>query len=118
MAELAPVARAGDALEALRAIALTDAPRTRRQDVYAAMAVFAAACLEREMTQTAADTLAFLLQAPGVSASIRGEAAALFDDMDSRVCPRVILDARDFATGMDFLTMLEYLLDVIQPDST
>ena len=84
----------------------------------AALIAFAAACLERDMTQTAADTLAFLLQDPGVSKTIRDEAAEIFDDLESRICPRVILDARSFADGMDVVTMLEYLLDLIKPHTT
>ena len=36
----------------------------------------------------------------------------LFADLESRICPRVILDARKFAADMDLASMLEYLLDV------
>ena len=88
------------------------------EDLYPAMLSFAAACLERDLTQTAADTLAFLLQYPGVSATFRDEAAELFDELESRICPRVILDARVFADGMDLTTMLEYLLDHINREAT
>jgi len=82
------------------------------------MLSFAAVCLERDLTQTAADTLSFLLQFPGVSATIRDEAAEFFDELESRICPRVILDARVFADGMDLTTMLEYLLDHIKREAT
>jgi len=114
MAELMRVAPANDALESLRA---GDASG-RRDDVYAAMIVFAAACLERDMQQTAADTLAFLAQDAGISAAQREEAAEIFDELESRICPRVILDARALADGMDLLTMLEYLLDLIELETT
>lgn len=114
MAEMAPVAQSDDALVALGAIDRTDGDSA----VYAAMLAFAAACLERDMTQTAADTLAYLLQDAGASATVRDEAAEIFAELESRICPRVILDARSFADGMDFATMLAYLLDVIQSETT
>ncbi len=114
MAELMRDALAKDALESLRAV---DA-NGRSDEVYAAMIVFAAACLQRNMQQTAADTLAFLVQDPGLSVAQREEAAEIFDELESRICPRVILDARVFADGMDLLTMLEYLLDLIELETT
>ena len=112
MAETALAAPADTALASLRAIARQDAAETRRQEVYAAMLAFAAACLEGGLTQTAADTLAFLAQAPGLSARLRDEALEILDELASRICPRVILDARAFAEGMDLLTVLAYLLDL------
>lgn len=118
MAETRLAAPANNAVEALREFALNDSPRTNRHEVYAAMSVFAVACLERGLTQTAADTLAYLLQDPGVIATVRREAVEIFDELESRICPRVILDARAFAEGMDLLSMLEYLLDVIEPETT
>lgn len=118
MAEFALAAPADTALASLRAIARQDAAETRRQDVYAAMFAFAVACLERGLTQTAADTLAFLAQAPGLSARLRDEALETFADLESRICPRVILDARAFAEGMALRTMLEYLLDLSGLETT
>lgn len=118
MAETGLAASAIDAVAWLRGIALRDDAHASRRELYSAMFAFAAACLERDMTQTAADTLAFLLQDPGVSEAVRGEAAEIVDDLESRICPRVILDARSFADGMDLRTMLEYLLDVIKPEQT
>ncbi len=118
MAELTQTATAIDALESLRASAPVDGASGDHDEVYAAMIVFAAACLEREMVQAAADTLAFLLQEQDVSAKHRDEAAEIFDELESRICPRVILDARAFADGMDLLTMLEYLLDLIELETT
>lgn len=118
MAETGLAAPAIDAVARLRRIALRDYAHISRRELYSAMIVFAATCLERDMTQTAADTLAFLLQDPGVSETVRDEAAEIFDDLESRICPRVILDARSFADGIDLLAMLEYLLDVIKPEQT
>jgi len=118
MAEMMQVVPANDALELLLDIARDDDAQGRRHDIYAAMFAFAAACLKRDMTQTAADTLAFLLQDPEVSLTVRAQAAEIFDELESRICPRVILDARGFADGMDLPTMLEYLLDLIALETT
>ncbi len=118
MAEFALAAPADTALASLCAIARQDAAETRRQDVYAAMFAFAVACLERGLTQTAADTLAFLAQAPGLSARLRDAALEILDELASRICPRVILDARAFAEGMDLRTMLEYLPDLSELEKT
>lgn len=118
MTELTLVASGNDALDLLRGIVSKDDSRARGKDIDAALIAFAAACLERDMAQTAADTLAFLLQYPGVSASVRDEAVEIFDELESRICPRVILDARSFADGMDLSTMLEYLLDLIGAKTT
>ncbi len=117
MAELMRAAAAKDALESLRAGKIYGR-HDDHGEVYAAMFAFATACLERDMTQTAADTLAFLLQDPFVSVTVREEAAEIFDELESRICPRVILDARAFADGMDLPTMLEYLLDLIKLETT
>ena len=82
------------------------------------MMLFAATCIDHDMTQTAADILAFLLQDDYAGDTIRDKAAARFDELEQRICPRVILDARSFAEGMDLPTMLEYLLDLLTPEST
>lgn len=117
MAEMQLAASSDGAPDLLRVIALGDA-NARHQAVYRAMLAFAGVCLESAITQIAADTLAFLLQAHGVCESVRDEAAEVFDELERRICPRVILDARSFAEGMDLPAMLEYLLDVIESETT
>ncbi len=106
------------ALDVLRSIAAQDDSSVGQQEVYAAMLAFAGACLERDMTQTTADTLAYLLQDPVVNTRIRDDAAEAFAELSSRICPRVILDAQAFADGMNLKSMLAYLLEVVSPDST
>lgn len=118
MAEMAQVASGGSGLDLLRGIASTDTGSASREDIYPAMLAFAAACQKHDMIQTVADTLAFLLQYPDVGTSVRDEAAEIFNELESRICPRVILDARVFADGMDLTTMLEYLLEHFKPDTT
>lgn len=84
------------------------------QSVYKAMACFAETCIARGMTQSAADILAFLRLQPDLNADLLDCAEEMFADLESRVCPRVILDAREFAAELDRRTMIEYLLDVAQ----
>ncbi|MCY4063395.1 MAG: hypothetical protein OXG53_13580 [Chloroflexi bacterium] len=76
------------------------------------MIALAEMCIELGQKQTAADTLAFLLLRIDMDPDIFIRAEALFADLESRICPRVILDAREFAADMDLVSMLEYLLDV------
>ncbi len=78
------------------------------------MALMALACVERGWTQPASDILAFLLRQPDVCARIREIAEEAFCDLESRICPRVIHDARAFAADMDLQTVVEYLLDVLK----
>ena len=63
-------------------------------------------------TQKASDILAFiLLQEHNISSDIYEEAFELFDDLERRICPRVIWDARAFANDMDIQGMVEYILE-------
>ena len=73
-------------------------------------------CIALGQTQIAADTLAFLLLRNDIDPDLLIRADELFADLESRICPRVILDARDFAAGMDLRSMLEYLLEVAPRD--
>ena len=82
-----------------------------------AMTELAEHCISIEDTQIAAEILAFLLlpRRPGVMATF-DRADDLFADLAGSICPRVILDAREFAADMDLATMIEYLRDVYSPD--
>lgn len=66
---------------------------------------------EAGTSQMAADTLAFLLLQADLPTTLRDKAEALFAELESRICPRVILDARQFAIDMDAQSMIEYLFD-------
>ncbi len=85
-----------------------------RQRLYEAMTLLAAACIEQGLTQTAADILAFLLRQPDLSVTARAAAEDIFADLESRICPRVIYDAKEFATDMDLSAMIEYALDTLE----
>ena len=73
----------------------------------------AEACCQRGLTQTAADILAFLMIQADASESVKCSAEAMFLELESRICPRVIHDAKEFAAGMDLQTMIEYLLEIL-----
>ena len=59
----------------------------------------------------AAESLAFLLLHDDLPPGLRESAKALFADIESRICPRLILDARTFVAEMDLQSMVEYLLE-------
>ncbi|MDE2777851.1 MAG: hypothetical protein OXI77_18140 [Chloroflexota bacterium] len=80
--------------------------------LYRAMIALAEDCIEIGHTQTACDILAFLLLQKELSGAAFARADALFAELESRVCPRVILDAREFAADLDLQGMVEYLLDI------
>ena len=81
--------------------------------LHRAMTALAEDCIEIGQTQTAADILAYILCQIDADSVTLERANELFAELESRVCPRVILDACEFAAGMDLTTMLEYLLDVV-----
>jgi len=83
-------------------------------ELYRAMIALAEDCIENGHTQTACDILAFLLLQKALSAAAFARADALFAELESRVCPRVILDAREFSADLDLQGMVEYLLDIAQ----
>ncbi|MCY4019213.1 MAG: hypothetical protein OXG39_07375 [Chloroflexi bacterium] len=61
--------------------------------------------------EAAAENLAFLLLQDDLPPDLRESAEELLADIEGRVCPRIILDARTFAAEMDLQGMVEYLLE-------
>ena len=76
------------------------------------MTALAEYCLEIGHTQTGTDILAFVLSQSDIDPLTLERAEESFAELESRVCPRVILDAREFAADLDLQGMVEYLLDV------
>lgn len=66
---------------------------------------------ERGQAEAAAENLAFILLQEDLAADLRNAAEDFMADIESRICPRVILDARAFAAEMDLQGMVEYLLE-------
>ena len=62
--------------------------------------------------QVAADPLAFVLTQATLPGALRDQAESLFAELEGRICPRVIVDAREFAADMDLRAMIEYLNEV------
>lgn len=67
--------------------------------------------IKRGWTQEASDILAFILLQDDVPADTYTQAEELFDDLERSICPRVIWDAKAFASDMDVVGMVEYVLD-------
>jgi len=62
-------------------------------------------------TQTASDILAFIVLQDDVPHDIYEQAEDLFDHLERSICPRVIWDAKAFASDMDLIGIIEYLLE-------
>lgn len=71
--------------------------------------------LNRGMTQEAANLLAFVVNHPDVLHDTFDRAEELFLDLEERLCPRVILDARTFAVGKSINTVAHYIF-AMNPD--
>jgi len=61
--------------------------------------------------EAAAENLAFILLQDNLPLDLQESAEELLAEIESRICPRVILDARTFAAEMDLQSMVEYLLE-------
>ncbi len=81
-------------------------------ELYYAMTQLADYYRQQDDTQTASDILAFILLQSDLPKDIREQAFELFDDLERRICPRVIWDAKAFAEDMDIQGMVEYVLDI------
>ena len=79
-------------------------------EIYFGMVQLAELFVQRGWTQEAADILAFVVQQDNLPHDIFEQADELFDDLERSICPRVIWDAREFASGMDMDDMVAYLL--------
>lgn len=60
-------------------------------------------------TQEAADVLAFVLIQSETAVDTYETAQLLFEDLESRICPRVILDAQTLAVSLTLDDVLEYV---------
>ncbi|MDE2859579.1 MAG: hypothetical protein OXN94_17160 [Chloroflexota bacterium] len=63
------------------------------------------------LAEAAAENLAFILLQDDLPPNLQEAAEALLADIESRICPRIILDARTFAAAMDLQGMVEYLIE-------
>ena len=78
-------------------------------DCLAALVGWAAHSIARGETQEGADVLAWVLRQPSVSDETREMAQDLWDELAARICPRVLLDAADFAAYATLDDLCEYV---------
>ncbi len=80
-----------------------------RAESLEALVGLAAVYIERGETQEGADVLAFVLRCPDAPDDILQRAQDTWDDLARYICPRVLLDAEDFASKATFADVLEYV---------
>lgn len=87
-------------------------------ELFYAMTQLAQWFIARDWMQTASDILAFVLRQADVASDTYELAFELFDDLERRICPRVIYDAKAFAQEVDLAEMIAFVLaEDIQDDS-
>jgi len=74
-----------------------------------AMTNLAQVYIERGETQEGADVLAFVLRCPDTAPDTAERAQQAWDDLACYICPRVLLDAEDFASKATYADLLEYV---------
>jgi hypothetical protein len=77
-------------------------------DLYAALVGWSAWQISLGNTQEGGDVLAFLLRQP-LDPTTHERAEELWEELASRACPRVIYDARDFASKATLTDILDYI---------
>lgn len=74
------------------------------------MTHIAAQYIVQGYTQEGADVLAYVLLQPETPVDTYETALELFEDLETRICPRVILDAREFARLANLTDLKDYIL--------
>lgn len=97
-----------DYLVALRAAVAIDA----NGEALDAIASIAGCYLNRGLAQEAANLLAFVTNHPDVLHDTFDRAEELFLDLEERMCPRVILDAKTFAVAKSINTVAHYIFEM------
>lgn len=97
---------------ALRAALVVDAVR----EALDALTGLAQRLIERGHDQEAANLLAFVLGHPDVRYDTFDYAEDLFLELEGRVCPRVIEDARAFVLGKSLKSVADYALALASSD--
>ncbi len=100
-----------DYMVALRAANAIDAAG----EALDAITSIAGCYLNRGQTQEAANLLAFVVNHPDVLHDTFDRAEELFFDLEERMCPRVILDAKTFAVAKSINTVAQYIFE-LNPD--
>lgn len=78
-------------------------------EVLDAMAELAQRYSARGLTEPAANILTYVMQHPDVRHDTFDFAAITFEDLEARICPRVIEDARLFVLSKSLKTVADYI---------
>jgi hypothetical protein len=78
-------------------------------DALDVMTQIAAVYIEQGMTQEGADVLAYVMRHPATPDDVQERAFDHWDDLERWICPRVLLDAEDFAKKANFDDLVEYI---------
>ncbi len=73
------------------------------------MTHIAAHYIAQGYTQEGADVLAFVLLQPHIAEDTHEMALDLFEDLETHICPRVIVDATEFARLATLNDIIEYI---------
>ncbi len=73
------------------------------------MTQIAAVYIADGMTQESADVLACVLRHPATPDDVQERARDHWNDLECWICPRVLLDANDFASKATFDDLIEYI---------
>ncbi|MAU10436.1 MAG: hypothetical protein CL607_11485 [Anaerolineaceae bacterium] len=65
--------------------------------------------ISQGLTQEGADVLAFVLRQPELAADTHQQATDVYDDLASYICPRVLLDAQEFASKAHLTDIVDYV---------
>jgi hypothetical protein len=78
-------------------------------DALDVMTQIAAVYIADGMTQEGADVLAYVMRHPATPDDVQERALDHWDDLECWICPRVLLDANDFASKAHFDDIVEYI---------
>lgn len=81
-----------------------------RTATYDALVDLCGVYVRQGLTEEAANVLAWVLAAPDVPESINERAAEHWELLETRICPRVMLDAKTFAAEMSLADICGYVL--------
>lgn len=86
-------------------------------EVLDVMTDIAAGYIQQGYTQEGADVLAFVLIQALLMPDTRSRAEELFAELETRLCPRVLWDAREFAALATLDDVVEYIFLPHEPDA-
>lgn len=104
MNDLTPLTEA-DYIASIRAARAINA----RHDILEALVRIAALYIERGLTQEGADVLAYIRRIGNTPEDIRDYADELWEELETWICPRVLLDAEDFGKKAYLKDVIEYV---------